>query len=102
MTDITSRSNGSTTHTSSDPSSQTSEGSWLVGGKTSNQNHDAMEIVPAPLQTNPMASLRAELQELQSKRKLDMVSQTHFNWPAISCGPHQHLYHPHRPAALPL
>ncbi|KAK9851547.1 hypothetical protein WJX84_000971 [Apatococcus fuscideae] len=72
VTDITSRSNGSTIQTGSDPSSQTSEGSWLVGGKAPYHSHDAMEIVPAPLQTNPMASLRTELQELQSKRKLDM------------------------------
>ena len=79
MTDITSRSNGSTTHTSSDPSSQTSEGSWLVGGKAPDLSHSATEIAPAPLHANPMASLRAELRDLQSKRKLDMVSC----WPLL-------------------
>ena len=87
MTDITSRSNGSTTHTSSDPSSQTSEGSWLVGGKAPDHSHSATEIVPAPLQANPMASLRAELQELQSKRKLDMVSRRPLLLPSSGlCG----------------
>ncbi len=60
---------------SGDPSSNTSE-SWRVSdtAQVVPPSTDALELIPAAQKQNAITSLRDELNELFSKRKLDMVS----------------------------